>query len=89
MVGERKQLDFRIDTAAHWIEEDIEVTLRNQKPGEPVTVQVRENLYRWSNWTVLRKSQEFTREDSRTIVFPMRVAAKAQATLRYTVRYSW
>jgi hypothetical protein len=89
VVGERKQLDFRIDTAAHWIEEDIEVTLRNQKPGEPVTVQVRENLYRWSNWTVLRKSQEFTREDSRTIVFPMRVAAKAQATLRYTVRYSW
>ncbi len=89
VVGERKQLDFRIDTAARWIEEDIEVALRNQKPDEAVTVQVRENLYRWSNWTVLRKSQEFTREDARTIVFPVRVAAKAQATVRYTVRYTW
>jgi hypothetical protein len=89
VVGERKQLDFRIDTAARWIEEDIEVTLRNQKPDEAVTVQVREYLYRWSNWTVLRKSQEFTREDSRTIMFPVKLAAKAQASVRYTVRYSW
>jgi hypothetical protein len=89
VVGERKQLDFRIDTAAHWIEEDIEVTLRNQKPDEAVTVQVREYLYRWSNWTVLRKSQDFTLEDSRTIMFPVKLAAKAQASVRYTVRYSW
>ena len=89
VVGERRQVDFRIDTSAKWIEEDIEVKVRNQKPDETVTVLVKENLYRWSNWTVLRKTLAFTREDSRTITFPLHVAAKAQAIVRCTVRYTW
>ena len=31
VVGERKQMDFRIDTSAKWMEEEIEVSVRNQK----------------------------------------------------------
>jgi hypothetical protein len=89
VVGERKQLDFRIDTSGKWIEEDIEVKVRNQKPDEAVSVIVKENLYRWSNWTILRKTHDFTKEDSRTIHFPVRVQAKGEATVRYTVRYTW
>jgi hypothetical protein len=89
VVGERRQLDYRIDTAAKWIEEDIEVRVRNQKPGEAVTVVVKENLYRWSNWSILRKTHDFEKQDSRTIHFPLRVAAKGEAVLRYTVRYTW
>jgi hypothetical protein len=89
VVGERRQVDFRIDTSAKWIEEDIEIKLRNQKPGETVTVLAKENLYRWSNWTLTKRSQEFTKEDSRTIVFPVRLAPKAEAVVRYTVRYTW
>ncbi len=89
VVGERRQLDFRIDTSARWIEEDIEVKVRNQKPDEAATVIVKENLYRWSNWTILKKSQDFTREDARTIHFPVKLAPKAEAVVRYTVRYTW
>ena len=89
VVGERKQLDFRIDTTAKWIEEDIEVRVRNQKPDETVTVMVKENLYRWSNWAITKKSQEFTKEDSRTVHFPVRLAPKAEGVVRYTVRYTW
>jgi hypothetical protein len=89
VVGERRQLDFRIDTTAKWIEEDIEVKVRNQKPDAEAAVIVKENLYRWSTWTVLRRSHEFTREDARTIHFPLRLAPKAEATVRYTVRYTW
>jgi hypothetical protein len=89
VVGERKQLDFRIDTSGKWIEEDIEVKVRNQKPDEAVSVIVKENLYRWSNWTILRKTHDFTKEDSRTIHFPVRVPPKGEATVRYTVRYTW
>jgi hypothetical protein len=89
VVGERRQVDFRIDTAAKWIEEDIEVKVRNQKPTETVGVIVKENLYRWSNWTLLRKTHDFTKEDSRTIHFPLRVGPKGEAVVRYTVRYSW
>lgn len=88
VVGERRQVDFRIDTNAKWIEEDIEVKIRNQKE-EAVSVLVKENFYRWSNWTILRKSQEFEKVDARTITFPLRIAKGAEATVRYTVRYTW
>lgn len=89
VVGERKQLDFRIDTNAKWMEEDIEVRVRNQKRNEAAAVIVKENLYRWSTWSVLRKSHDFTKEDARTIHFPVKLAPRAEAVVRYTVRYTW
>ncbi len=89
VVGERRQVDFRVDSAARWMEEDIEIKVRNQKPDEAVAVKVRENLYRWSNWSVVRRSQDFTRQDARTIDFPVRIAPKGEAVVRYTVRYTW
>jgi hypothetical protein len=89
VVGERKQLDFRIDTSAKWMEEDIEVRLRNQKPDETVRVIAKENLYRWSQWSITKKSQDFNKEDARTIHFPVTLAPKQEAVVRYTVRYTW
>ncbi len=88
VVGERRQVDYRIDTNAKWIEEDIEVKVRNQKE-EAVSVAVKENLYRWSNWTILRKSQEYSKVDARTVTFPLKIAKGAEGIVRYTVRYSW
>ena len=89
VVGERRQVDFRLDTAAKWMEEDIEIKLRNQKPDEAVTVIAKENLYRWSQWTVTKRSQDYTKEDARTIHFPVKIAPKGEAVVRYTVRYTW
>jgi len=89
VVGERRQMDFRVDSAARWMEEDIEVKLANHKPTEPVSVVVRENLYRWSNWTIVRRNRDFTKEDARTIDFPVRIAPNGEAVVRYTVRYTW
>jgi hypothetical protein len=88
VVGERRQVDFRIDTAARWIEEDIEIKLRNQKE-EAVSVIAKENLYRWTNWNIVRKSNDFDKIDARTIYFPLRIAKGAEAVVRYTVRYAW
>jgi hypothetical protein len=88
VVGERKQTDFKVDTRAHWIEEAFEIKLRNHK-AQPVEVIVKENLYRWSNWTVLEKSQDFTREDARTIHFPVKVPKDGEAVVKYRVRYTW
>ena len=88
VVGERRQVDFRIDSQARWMEEEIEVTLRNHK-DEDVEVQVREFLFRWSNWEMLSRSQEFEREDARTIVFRAQVPGDGSRTVRYRVRYSW
>ena len=88
VVGERRQVDYRLDTTAKWIEEDIEVKVRNQK-DEAVTLIVKENLYRWSNWTITKKSQAFEKMDARTIHFPVKIAKDGEAVVKYTVRYTW
>jgi hypothetical protein len=88
VVGERRQVDFSVDTKGRWMEEEIEVKLRNHK-DQPVDVIVKENLYRWTNWKLLSRTQEYTKEDARTIHFPVRVAKDGEAVVRYRVRYSW
>lgn len=88
VVGERRQLDFKIDTVRHWMEEEIEIAVRNHKK-EPVDVVVRENLYRWVNWEVISKTHEYEKIDARTVHFPLHVDADAEGIVRYRVRYSW
>jgi hypothetical protein len=88
VVGERRQLDFRVDTSRRTMTEEIEVRLRNQK-SERVEVLVKENLYRWVNWSIGAKTHDFHKEDARTIVFPVTVAPGGETVVRYTVQYSW
>ena len=88
VVGERKQVDFKSDTKARWIEEEVEVQLRNHK-DEDVEVQVREFLFRWNSWKIVSSSQPFEKEDASTILFPVKVAKNGATTVRYRVRYSW
>jgi len=64
------------------------VKLRNHKDAA-VTVLVKENLYRWSSWTIKQTSQPYEKEDARTIYFPVTVAKDGAATVKYRVRYTW
>lgn len=89
IVGERRQVDFRVDVNGHWMEEDIEVKLRNRKRDEPVNIIVKENLYRWVNWEITKKSHEFEKQDSRTIHFPVAAKPDEKVKVTYTVRYTW
>ena len=88
VVGERRQLDFKVDTSRKTMSEEIEIKVRNQKK-EPVTVIVRESLYRWVNWQITAKTHEFEKQDARTIHFPVKIAAGEEVTLRYSVQYTW
>src|SRR6187549_3787238 len=88
VVGERRQVSFSVDTTAKWMEEEIEVKLRNHK-SQPVDVVVKENLYRWSNWKILTQTHKYDKEDARTISFPVKVAKDGEAVVRYRVRYTW
>lgn len=88
VVGERIQADFSVDSRAQVMEEVIEIELRNHKQ-EPVEVLVKENLYRWTNWTIVESSHRHEKQDSRTVHFPVKVAADSKVKLRYRVRYSW
>jgi hypothetical protein len=88
VVGERRQVSYSVDTTAKWMEEEIEVKLRNHK-SQPVDVIVKENLYRWSNWKILTQTHKYDKEDARTISFPVKVAKDGETVVRYRVRYTW
>jgi hypothetical protein len=88
VVGERRQADFAVDTRARWVEEEIEIKLRNHKP-QPVEVQVREPMYRWSNWQLLTHSSEYQKDSAQLIHFNVTVPADGETVIRYRVRYRW
>lgn len=88
VVGERRQVDFAVDSRGHWMEEEFEIKLRNHK-DQPVEVIVKENLYRWTNWKLLSHSHTYTKEDARTVHFPVKVEKNGETTVRYRVRYTW
>ncbi len=88
VVGERKQIDFKVDKTRKWMEEEIEIKLRNHKE-EAVKVIVKENLYRWVNWEITEKTHEFDKIDARTVYFPVTIEPDGEVTIRYTVHYSW
>ena len=88
VVGERRQTDFRLDTGRKQMSEDFEIRIRNRK-NVPVRVTVKEVLHRWSAWRVVSASHSWTKEDARTLHFPLEVAADQEAVVRYSVRYTW
>jgi hypothetical protein len=88
VVGERRQVNFSVDTSRKTMSEEIEVKLRNHK-REAVTVIVKENLYRWVNWQITSKNHDFRKQDARTVHFPLEVAADGETVLRYTAQYTW
>ena len=88
IVGERKRTDFRVDNAAHWMTESFEIRIRNHK-DEPVEVLVKETLFRWSNWEITQSSAKWTKVDSNTIHFPVKVDKDGEQVITYTVRYTW
>lgn len=86
--GSRRQTDFHMNQNDRILDETFEIKLTNQKT-QPANVNVLEHLYRGNNWEIRQKSADYTKLDSRTIQFPVQVPAKGEATLTYSVRYSW
>jgi hypothetical protein len=88
VVGERTQVDFRMDRGRRQITESFKIEIRNRK-DEPVTVLVREPLYRWSNWKITASSQPFDRIDARSVQFTVDAAPNSVQNVTYTVQYDW
>jgi len=88
VVGERTQTDFKIDERGHWMTDTYKISLRNHKDA-PVKVIVKENLFRWINWEIVAKSDEFAKVDARTIHFEVEVPANGEKIITYTARYTW
>ena len=88
VVGERRQVDFRIDYDDKRLDETIEVILRNHKDSE-VEVLIKETMFRWTNNDILESNQNYERQDARTVHFPVVVPANGETVVRYRVRYTW
>jgi hypothetical protein len=88
LVGERKQTNFHVDTGDKTMDESFEIKLRNRK-HEPVEIRVVEHLYRWSNWDITAKSDDFVKKDAQTIEFRIPVKPDEERTVTYSVHYSW
>ncbi|MBC6943714.1 MAG: DUF4139 domain-containing protein [Xanthomonadales bacterium] len=88
VVGERKQIDYKIDTSAKRIDETIEISVRNRKK-EAATIRVREYLYRWSTWAITEENLKHDKRDANTVDFVVNVPADSEQKIRYAVRYTW
>ncbi len=88
IVGERKRVNFQVDTKRRWAEESFEIKLRNHK-DQDVSVVVVEPLYRWTSWKIVDSSQKWIKKDAQTIRFDVPVNKDGESTVTYTVRYAW
>ncbi len=88
LVGERRRVNYRIDTAHNTIDESFEIRIRNHKK-EAVTVRAVEHLYRCNTWQITSSSHDYRKLDANQIEFPVAVRANGDVTITYAVHYSW
>ncbi len=88
VVGERRQADFRWNASQRWMEETLEIEIRNQKTVA-ARVLIKESMLRWTNWQVTQQSHDFAKTDGSTVEFDVTVEAEKTVKVRYTARYEW
>jgi hypothetical protein len=88
LVGERKRIDFHLDSSGKNADETFEIKVRNHKES-PVEIRVVEHMYRWSNWKVTASNYKFEKTDAQTAEFRIPVSPEGERVVRYTVHYSW
>ncbi|CAN5206640.1 DUF4139 domain-containing protein [soil metagenome] len=85
VVGDFKRTDYsRVND--HTQEEAFEIKIRNHK-ATAVDVSVVD--YVWSDWKIVKKSQDYKEKDAHTIEFPVHVEADGEAVITYRVRTEW
>ncbi len=88
LTGERRRVDYKLNTQARWVDESFEIKVRNHKTT-PVEVRIVEHLYRWSNWDIAKSSDPFKKVDSQTAAFTVQISPDGEKVLSYQVHYSW
>ena len=88
VTGERKRMNFHIDSGGRTMDESYLITVKNAK-DKPVDADVLEHLFRTANWDIVEHSSNFEKRDSSTITFPITVPAHGQQQVSYTVHYTW
>ncbi|HSQ60283.1 MAG TPA: hypothetical protein VLT84_07600 [Acidobacteriota bacterium] len=85
LTGERTRV-AHTRIARNVTEDEFRIVIRNGG-GAEATVTVAETLY--GTWEITRKSGEFRAVDAERIEFDVKVPARGDATVAYTVRYTY
>ncbi len=88
IVGERRRTAYNLSSKNDWLDETFEIKVRNHKK-EPVEVRIVEHLYRWDNWEIREKSDDYLKMDSHTIEFRVAIPPDGEKVVTYQVHYSW
>jgi hypothetical protein len=88
VAGERRRVDYRVETSKHTVDESFEIRLRNHKK-EAVSVRAVEHLYRCNNWEISNRNHDYRKLDANQIEFPVVVPANGEVTITYAVHYTW
>jgi len=88
LTGERKQLNYQVNTKARTADEEFQIKVRNHKK-EAVEVRVVEHMYRWLQWDIVKNSHDFKKIDAKTMEFRVKVPADGETVINYQVHYSW
>ena len=89
LVGERRRVDYKINTNHNWLDESFEIKVRNRKEDGSVEVRVVEHLYRWLSWEIVEKSESFVKTESQTVEFRVNIPAGQEKVITYKVHYTW
>lgn len=88
VVGERRQIDYQLDSGNRRLEETVEISVRNRKKTATEVI-IREYFYRWSGWEIVQTSHKGDKRDAQTMDFVVQIPADGELKLRYSVRYRW
>ncbi|MBN1805359.1 MAG: DUF4139 domain-containing protein [Sedimentisphaerales bacterium] len=89
LVGERVRTNYQVGSNDRWLDEAFEIKVRNHKENQSVEIRVVEHLYRWINWDIVQKSDDFIKTDSRTVEFRVIVPPGQEKVITYKVHYTW
>jgi hypothetical protein len=88
LTGERRRLDYKLNTQARWVDESFEIKVRNHK-STPAEVRIVEHLYRWNIWDISKSADPFKKVDAQTAAFVVEVPPDGEKVVTYQVHYSW
>ena len=88
LVGQRQRTDYQLDNRNSQAQEAFAITLRNHKQ-DPVEIRVVEHLYRWNNWQITDKSDDFVKTDAQTVEFRVTLKPEEEKVVTYKVLYNW
>ncbi len=89
VVGQRRRVDFSVDTVRKRLVEEFQITIVNKGP-RAVPVIVREHPYRGYQWHLAYASTEaVTKEAPQQLAFRAQVPAGGEVKIDYVVVYTW